>query len=221
MPYSDSHWHLTWGGEIGNGTREIWQCGLRLFRVGAFDSAPTPTTAQLGSLFNGALKTFHQSGTVGIASGAKLSWLRMAPVGVAGNELAEAISYDAATPLPGGVTSTLHATPQSALCVTLYSGSSFGDANYGRFYLPWNQQEINPATGRIIGAPAIATAAATFVGAVNTWADSVQDDLHVVIMSQKGAGATKRAAQVWVGDVMDTQRRRRNRLDESYSQVAV
>ena len=62
----------------------------------------------------------------------------------------------------------------------------------------------------------VRTAAGVFLSAVNDITNTGSDPGLISIMSSKGAGTTKGVTTVAVGNVVDTQRRRRNRLTENY-----
>ena len=63
--------------------------------------------------------------------------------------------------------------------------------------------------------------AKTFLDETNVWADGFVGDARVVIMSSVGAGTTKVATTVRVGNVRDTQRRRRNGIPEAYQSAVL
>lgn len=222
MTYSQTHYYLTWGGNIGTPAQDIWQCGVRLIddesAPGNFD---LPSVAQVQALYDGALTTFHTNNVNAISSGATMTWAKVAKIGVDGKYIGDAVLYEGAV-RAGAASSTIQASPQDALCVTLWSGSHLGEANYGRFYMPWSCPNVSSTTGRILSAATIATNAKTlldsFSTAASNWHPLDSTEYVVAVMSKVGAGTSKVAKFVRVGDVKDTQRRRRNAIREVYSQ---
>jgi hypothetical protein len=100
--------------------------------------------------------------------------------------------------------------PQNSIVVTLRTGAP-GASRRGRMYLPFRGMSGCTATGLVAtGAQeAIGDGIAAFFGAVNL--ATVQ---HVVVASQK-TGQTHNVTTIEVGNVFDTQRRRRAALTES------
>jgi hypothetical protein len=236
--------YVSWGGRIGGiGSPEIWQCGIKLANVGptggggGVGALTTPGRPDIDALedFYALAATMHT--TAGICSGAWLTWARAASVGTNGLETGgDPVIYEG-TATAGSVgtydsgLTVSAASPQDALCVTLWSGQTTGSANYGRFYLPWFAGPIDTTTGVMSSVTCgnIAAAVHTFLDSVNDWADALAGTPDVAIMGQEsGAGVenpkpalTKRCNVVRIGNVKDTQRRRRNRLAEAYTGVVL
>lgn len=112
---------------------------------------------------------------------------------------------------------------QDSVVVSLRAPTNVGGGNRGRMYLPYT------SGGHVAGAPnmdpaltaQLAARAVTFVRAVNTVANALVPSSGVVIMGRTGAGTVKSVAQVRVGDLVDTQRRRREQLAETYASGTV
>lgn len=224
MTYDRMSTYLTWGGRIGTdvGTREVWQCGVHLTLDPSLDGPGLPTPAELDTLFSGVLSTFHSSGGLALAQGAVLEWAKAASLDTTGHETASpVVTTTAVSSVGGSVVAATTASPQDSLVLTFYSGSTFGRANYGRIYLPWWSSSVAHASGRATTGSAIIVAETWFDG-VNAWAaTALSASAKIRIMSKLGAGTTKEVAFLKIGDVKDTQRRRRNRISESYDVVAV
>lgn len=111
--------------------------------------------------------------------------------------------------------------PQNTIVMTLWSGLSLGAGNFGRMYLPHTSGTLESTTPRLSASTAqtMATAMAAFVQNVKTIAGTLTGAPEPVIASKLGTGTNKRITQVRCGRVIDTQRRRRNALEEDY-QVA-
>ncbi len=218
MAYAAPYLYLTWGGRIGSAGSgvDVWQTGLKIgFASGA--TVPTqPGPSILQDLYDDTIVGFHGDAAMGISQGAVLMWAKAVLVDTAGHYLTEATNYDG-TGTPGGVT-TDRGGPQDSLAVSLWSGGTLGHANYGRMYLPWNGFAIQSGDGRITNTQATNASirAGDFVDDVNVWADGLATGMEVLILSKLGAGARKAPTFVRVGNVIDTQRRRRNRIKETY-----
>lgn len=223
MTYDRQSLYLTWGGAIGSaaGSLETWQTGVHLTN---FETTvpPMPTQAQLQSLLDGVLTTFHSDGSISLSGGALLSWARTALLDVTGDYVPVNPILAERTPLPGGAGLTSAASPQDSLCITLYSGSTFGHANYGRLFMPWWSTNVSTITGRVLTS-GLEIPCGALIDGINTWADGIVGGsaLRISIMSKIGSGTTKVPQFIRVGDVKDTQRRRRAQIREQYQQVPV
>jgi hypothetical protein len=145
--------------------------------------------------------------------------VKASPIGTDGLLLGEPKVQDESIAL-GNVESI---PPQNSLVLTFWSGLTFGQANYGRMYLPYTGAAFTNGTPYIASATctAIAAAGATFVGAINDIADAVLAGSGVVNISKVDAGTVKGVSTVRFGRLVDTQRRRRNRLTEDFTDAAV
>lgn len=109
-----------------------------------------------------------------------------------------------------GSASTNQLPPQCSVVVTLRSALS-GGSHRGRFYLPPMSTASVNSTGRFE-----ATAKTTLVGALgNAFLayDATSPSPQVVVWSRKNLNAVN-VTRYEVGDVVDTQRRRRDKLTE-------
>jgi len=106
--------------------------------------------------------------------------------------------------------------PNQCACVVTLKTSQAGRSGTGRIYLPLLALGVvNGKHGK----------AGQISGAVRHWLDTAYADLGLTalgardwcIYSAKGAGAVAKIVSVRVGDVIDTQRRRRDGLTEAYS----
>lgn len=224
MSYNVQSLYLTWGGTLGTTTGpEIWQSGVH-FAAPVGDPTPTlPSEASLAGLLSGAIAAFHADPDMWISSSAFLSFAKAALIDTDGSYITEAVQVED-TPVAGGSTVTVERSGmQDATVVSLWSGLTLGRANYGRFYTPWSNAQITASTGKVASGIVddMADAAQTFVNALNTWGAGLADPGQVAILSKVGSGALKFPNFVRVGDVRDTQRRRRNAIDETYSSRAI
>lgn len=217
--------YLTWGGTIGTvaSARETWQTGVHLALTGGTDGPGLPTDAELATILNGALSTFHSSGPVSLSMGAMLSWARCASLDDTGHYTTDPVLAER-VPLSGGAADHNGASPQDSLVLTLYSGTQFGRANYGRMYMPWWSAWCNTTDGRVASGSvdAVAAAALDLVEGINAWAAAaLSATARIRIMSKEGTGTTKTPAYLRVGDVKDTQQRRRRQIRERYTEAPI
>lgn len=211
--------YITWGGQIGSSGAgvDVWQTGLHI--SGPNDTAPPlmPDAADLQALYEDILTPFHSDINVGISQGAKMLFVKAAPLLRSGEYSGEALEHNG-TAVAGAVT-TDRGGPQDSLVVGLWSGNTLGQANYGRIYLPWNGIPVQATDARISNGAATnaSIAGGDLIDDVNTWVGTFNDAaFRVRIMSKVGTGTSKLPAFVRVGNVVDTQRRRRNKVVETY-----
>lgn len=213
MAYPRTHLYLTWGGTAWGD--EIWQNGVR------FDRATTVDEAELEVAADAIATWFTVDSGANFSDRVLLSWVKAALIGTDGRypDNAEATLYEYESPFPGSYTGS-GAVPQVSIAVTFDTFRRRGLAHQGRIYLPPTAIAAN-TTGRHGQGPTIAA------GVVALLSD-LQDALGaqaVIAASGKSEGKPERAGVITsingvrVGDVYDTQRRRRNRIAETYSPV--
>jgi len=216
MTYSGQFIRVTWNFTIA-GTDEIANTSLNYTTVPGWTGA----VAALGEMDAGdALLPLLGNmnsliSALGWADYSILSSIKAAAIGTDGGYLTDAILYEDPSPDQGTQTQT---PPQLSLVASLRSGFTLGGGNYGRMYLP----HVLP--GMASGTPyLVASNLDDIAGYIRDFVNACTSDINAdttavlfpAIMSNKGAGTGKGITQVGVGPVMDTQRRRRNRLDDS------
>lgn len=204
MPYPRAHGYVTWFGDAFEGLEE-WSVGLRL------DGTAPPTTGELEAL-DTAFATLINSPSTTLPGGRRYLGCKWAPQTTAGRypEGADAVEYLRPSPFSG---TAAIGYPQIALVLSWRTARSRGYASNGRMYLP-SSLPVAAASAQISEANANEARGngATFIAAVN------DVDLGVAVVgSTVGAGRFEPITSVRVGRVMDTQRRRRNQLPESYT----
>jgi len=215
MAYPKQFLKLSWLFKI-DATEEIAETSANISTVG---TSPYDAVAAL-ALMNSTDADTISGALVGMVNGSNFLWgdysrfdsLKVAAIGTDGHYL----DAPQVWPFPGHVGTHNNIPPQDTLVLSLRSGLSFGDANFGRMYIPHTMAALDTGTARMTAAKAslIAGDFDTFISTVNLTMDSQVAGSGVVILSQKGAGTVKAPLQVGCGRVIDTQRRRRNRLDE-------
>lgn len=204
------------------GGLEHWSTGFYCGAPGA--DATVPTEAFL-SIVNDAWKTFFQTTTAYVSGYYQTTEIRGALLGTDGKTIPGGINhFYVNTPYSGGSGNSA-LPPQTALVATLATATPRGLGSKGRMYLPGINTAVK-ADGHIdsTAATQIATALSTFLKAVN----ATVEQPGVVITASAGSkpplvgpGVNRVVTAVKVGNVYDTQRRRRNELVETYASVAV
>lgn len=227
MAYDRESYYLTWGGTLF--LAEQWQCGLK-FGPGLGTSITEPVFNLIGltDIWDD-LVTWFQSGNSGaqIGSAAKLTWVKLAVLKTDGQYKFEPRLYEGPAPVAPPVTTTYPA--QVAYCVSLWSGQTLGRANHGRFYVPVPSAIVGQASdGLLTAAQAnqMRDAAKTMITAVAGEIDTIDIPTMPMIMSKLSSapdpnapGVSKVIEEIGVGRVLDTQRRRRNHLNESMNYI--
>jgi len=220
VAYDRQFLKVTWGFSIVN-TDEIALTSLNFSDPAAVDYNAVAALAEInmpvvGPLVLARMATLMASASIRWADYSRLNYVRIAAVTVPGTEFDPAKLFEDTTPAAG----TAGDVPaQASIVLSTRSGSSTGGANFGRMYLPhsaWAQVTASPF-GDTPDVSAFATAAQTFVSGVTSDLDAVVTATVVpTIMTQTVGGASKRINQIALGNVTDTQRRRRNQLPETY-----
>lgn len=214
MTFPNRHWLFTAFGTSWGGVEEF-SFGFRI------NNTDPPVQADVDALVS-ATQTFWNTAGMGIDSQHSLIGIKLAPIGTnglypPGEDAVEALI----TPDPGPGAGGNHWAPQCTMCVTTTTAVPRGLAAMGRFYLPSMTGAISAAGRAPSGLnTSIASATQTWFNAINT------ATLGAISVFSKGNAATPGGAVhsvtgVRVGDVIDTQRRRRRQLVESYATATV
>jgi len=198
------------------GGAEIWSTG---FYLGSETADASPITAQGMADVSFAWETFFKAASSEISSKYTYNQLKMHVVNNDGKTLADSAQYHSpATAAVGGYVGAA-LPPQIAVVATLANSMPRGLATKGRMFLPGVASTID-TTGHIPTASttAIATNLKTFFDAIHNDADTPGN----LMLASVGRGplhtdgAIRKVDTVRVGNVFDTQRRRRNALTETY-----
>lgn len=224
MTYAGPHVLLTFSGSLPGG--EEWSMGLRT-AVGTVAEADLQEYADFARSAFENFWTF--SGQVASQNPPAVTFAKVIArqLSAAGLTLYQAESIPT-TPVVGvGANQTAPNQTSSVISlVTPLSGRRFR----GRIYVPCLIPGVLPTNGRW-GSSAVTNlslAGAYLVRALSdpTTADPVPSPIpatifRIVVQSQIGAGAATPVTSVKVGDVLDTQRRRRDKLVENYTTTTV
>lgn len=218
MVYAHRVNRVTISGTMFNGAEE-WSTGFFLGQEGA-DAADGSDAGAAAIL--AAWETFFEHTNSKISSSYRVTQAKIAAIDTNGHTEPDHVyyAYPGSTITGSSAINTL--PPQCSLVVTLLSDRPRGKASKGRMYLPGIATLPDAATGKLLSATvgAIADNLKTFFDALVGHVD-IPDQL---ILAAKGTGPVPAlTAQndfvetIRVGDVIDTQRRRRNGLVETYT----
>lgn len=220
MAYPYSFIKMTFGGDLKD-TDEVWSCGLHIGK----ESADT-TQAELEgmSLFTTSgidtvLRDFYNSSETRAPANMRLQWVKLAAIGKNGKYLGAPVEHHYGRFVSGGQTGPF--IPSTASAVTLVADKFKDPGKYNRFYLP----VVAPkGVGQFKETKAFTDAKALqvkgLIEGINIVLMSEFAGLRIRIVSQKTT-IYRDIDKVRVGDIIDTQRRRRNALREEYSEENV
>lgn len=203
------------------GGQEIWTTGFYIGAPGTDALVPSESTA---AAIKTAWATFCGATDVVMSYMWKTEGVKVAHMNQDGStDLDAVVNSPYTTPVEGG-SGQIGYPPQVSLVATLLADNGRGLAGKGRMYLPGIAAGLD-TTGHIGGTQHqnIANRLAAFFGEVEASFDGGQ----VINASHgrapfTGSTATNRfVTHVRVGNVYDTQRRRRNSLVESYATAAL
>lgn len=221
MAYGNEFIRITFGGSTA-GNNEIWTCGLAIQQFGDI-LAPLDwfaANATVGDDYAQAVKTFFEYTDTRIPADVKLEWLKMALIGLDGKYMTEAEVF----PITSGGQINGPYSPQDACVITLSDNKFRDPGKYNRFYLPTagpaGVNEWRFTNGEQLG---IATRAAALIGDFNDIGDlyHATNQSRVCVVSPTVFWPTPQVTEVRVGAIVDTQRRRRNKLSEDYVTLPV
>ena len=207
---------------------EVWSVNPRFgFHNGGVFAQTTPGALALEqwAAAIGALNTGHvlPGGLRGLLSSSlSIEGIRCEVQTLTG-QMSQAAEFTLGTPAVG--TGTLQRPLNVAACFTLNRGASFGRSGRGRLFFP-------ACAGPSISGSARVTEAMrnTLTAELVTWLKAVRDafpdpdgppsDTLRPLVWSKTKGTTRWVQNVAMGDVLDSQRRRRDALRESYTIAA-
>lgn len=212
MTYPHNFLRLQVGGSLYGVEQFSWSLSLADWELNSEPSTP-PTEVPQGII--DAVVAFHTN--TWVSNVAKIEFIKLNEIGVDGRYVSDdtTVVHDFATPVAGAGANT-GTWPQLSVAVSLLTEAKRGLAHRGRFYPPAIMAV--PAAGKIsAGLPlTVANAATMMINAINA---SIPE-YDVVVASGVRGGAFRRVSQVVVGDVIDTQRRRRTSIPEVYTPAA-
>lgn len=220
MAYDRQFIKVTFGFTV-NGTDEIADTTINYSSAAGWTGAVTALgeledTAGIGGDALTAMSTLLGTSVLNWANYSQLRTVKYAAIGTDGSYLADPVLFEDDTPATG---SNTNINPQLTVVLSLRSGFTIGKGNYGRMYLPHTRLAMATPTPKSNTATTdtVVAAGVVFVNALTALINTdVTATLFPVIMSQTGI-ISRGVTELAVGDVTDTQRRRRNRIPELYS----
>jgi hypothetical protein len=218
MVYAHAVQRVTISGTMFGGAEE-WSTGFFMGKEGADCD---DWTQQAAEDILTAWRVFFEHSNSRISNVYLTTQVKTAKIADTGFTVLDQVHYAYPSTTLDGAAVTAVYPPQCSLVVTLLSDRPRGKASKGRMYLPGFVANINGGTGKISSTDAgqLADNMKTFFDALTSDADFGTDQL---ILAAKGTGPVPAltAQNDWVqtirvGDVIDTQRRRRNGLPETY-----
>lgn len=227
--YREGFIKLTFGGQLAAGQDE-WNCGINLtaqndalIPIGgvdlerAFDLYVEEMQDDIVTIFSAYIKDV----TMQIPVGATLDYVKLALIGTDGKYVKEAAVFEVIG-VTGGVSNAY--IPQVSLVMTLQSEKFRDPGKYNRFYLPTIVPQSNssyrPANTQRM-AQRTADLLSVLTREMSPFNNAVRVVPAAVSSSDKIDEPYREIKYVKVGNVFDTQRRRRNKIGETYSTVEV
>lgn len=216
MAYPGPFVKATFGGTIYGGA-DIWSCGLNIYNLPGGGLAVTPAQLAAAALaLREPISEWFESAGAFISSYANLEWVKVAALDAQGRYIEDSQLAEV-NPSVNGVYETAVA-PQISTVISLTTSSTRGLAHIGRIYPPLSGTASNTGYIGTNIVDGMAFAASLLVEGVNAVTEDVfGEGMKVSILSKVGAGAVKEVTGVRVGNVLDTQRSRRNAFIETYT----
>lgn len=209
-----AHWRVLWGGAMPNGERWQNSFAIRPSDTGIGVSSWTDLVADVV----GDLETFANAVEAFWATGTTWDFARVAEIDATGHYAAV---HDGIIPTTWTNPSHPQSLPNQCSCVvTLYTATA-GRRGRGRFYLPFTTS-LDTGTGKISDSnvATIANAAKTLVDNINNWPGLDIGDTVMCVASNAGS-ALHDVTRIGVGNVVDTQRRRRGSEVEARTKMDI
>lgn len=218
MVYAHRVQRVTISGTMFGGAEE-WSTG---FFMGQESADAQDYSEQAATDILTAWRTFFEAPGSNISAAYLTTQVKVAAIAADGHTETDQVYYAyPATELNGNV-SAITLPPQCTVAVTLLSDRPRGKASKGRMYLPGFAVMPSSSTGKIGS-----TQVGTMADNLKTFFDTLVGDVDIpdqLILAARGTGPVPGlTAQndfvetIRVGDVIDTQRRRRNQLAETYT----
>ena len=227
MPYP-RHYRLTMSGTLFQS--EVWSCTLHQGIGGIPLDADILSAARDGLAGKAAhVQTWFETPGSGINYSAKLTEVKFNVIDSSGHYLSNTEVNTHIYPGAGIETSSpglrVIAPPQISLVMSLGTNLKRGPGSRGRIFIPSGLLGPLTQTSPRIDPSYCDAAMASFktlVDGLNNW-DGI-DTLptgNVCVVSGLGGGIWNAVTSLRVGDIYDTQRRRRNKFNETYRTTAI
>lgn len=216
--YAHSFWHVTMSGTLYGGA-DIWVCGFHLGHPTQDTIAPAPQhAADIAALW----KTAFTDITARISNQATTTLVRISHIAANGTTILQD-TVQSTNQLPcNGAANFWTPPPQSALAVSFKASTvPKGPGANGRMYLPPTENTLD-ATGRISNNDAgqLGDVMRTFFNGVNAATNgdgAVLVNVGAANPTRNEPAMTAIVNSIRIGSTLDTIRRRRNRIKETYT----
>lgn len=213
-------WRLDFGGDLFS---DIWECRLHIEGnlASATDRIPG-TSTPFDDVVDDVKKWW---GAVGFTAASSLRWVKFNRIDPKTKHYVDKGATQERQFAPIINTNYGVAMPQLSLCVSLTTDKARGRGHRGRFYPPpvlIDEAQDSNGGLRDTFCLSYARTNAQFIKDLNNWPGLDNDATNggqVVILDIDGN--TTPVSGVSIGNVMDTQRRRRSALKEKYTSVSV
>lgn len=225
MAYAHKNLRVTFGGKI-YGDQDIWSNTIHVGYTDKdweYNSVDTVSETNQGIIE--AIQQWFISADANISQYATLSWVKFAIIDTDGKyakngneyEFNETYDFPAVTGGNSYSQGGSQVAPQLSVAITFLTDVARGAGRFGRIYPPLTGTASN------IGLDSFQqerlTAAVKLIDDINGELNSFfpSTDPAVIVASAAGAGINAKVRRVRVGQVIDTQRRRRNAIPENYA----
>lgn len=217
MAYAYNHLKITFGGSIYD--KDIWTCGVNFGHENGNVGFETPGFETLVDDVATDVSTWFTSPGSWIPASAKLKWVKLAFIDTDGRYFRDAVTFDYDGDIPGGNSNAGQlSAPQCTVAQTFVTNVRRGPGRHGRIYPPLNAIALNSQGVMADNATLqMSVTCAKLLSDIGATLSTVEPDTHAIVASKVGAGINARITGVTVGNVIDTQRSRRNAFVETYS----
>ena len=227
--YNEPFMKLTFGGTQAGG-QDIWTCGINLSiqndelvpvlptnAVSAFENYIEDIDSDIVDIFS----NYISNSNMDVPASATLDYIKLAVIGTNGEYIVDAHTWEPQN-VTGGVSRFY--IPQVSLVMTLQSDKRTDPGKYGRFYLP-TVAGVSSTGYRPTRTQEKATLTANLLASLSRRVRGGLADVRVrpaaVTSASNFSGSYRPFTTVKVGNVFDTQRRRRNKIGETYEIASV
>ena len=216
------HWLLSWGGTLYGG-QDIWVNGIRM-AVPVGGNPGTVNETDLLVDFATDIAAHVQSPDSAYSNRTQLEWVKFNEIDSLGRYVDEGTTHVHEYPTPISGTQSSSYPAQVSLVISMRTPQARGYASKGRLYVPVPKAFSIGGLGYIdvFNMQPVADAWSTFITNLNNMPGIDEANIVASVVSKVPAtGATNPITNIRVGNVLDTQTRRRNQIPETYADAAV
>lgn len=218
MAYPYNFIKVTFGGTVYSGA-DIWSNGINFGLQNADLEITKADLEGVAQRVSSDIAVWFRSVNAQISNRAQLEWVKVAVIGKDGKYELDADVFDLETPASGA--STVVNYPQLTLALTMETMKRRSPGRFARIFPPLNAPVIG-TNGRVAQSNAINQRDA-FASLLKEMTDQLRVLLPGVVSPIVASEKTDQhypILTVKVGDVVDTQRSRRNAIKETYTAPA-